>query len=99
MSIYKNLLNRPPKIVIKENAREVHINTRSCMCDNTGRLTFRKNADGDFRVNGGQSALSNWQMEDDFQISMEWAADDGNWQEVIRIINTGTSVAESARSR
>ncbi len=99
MSKYRTILNNPPKLGIKENAREVVITTISCMCDNVHLLTFRKNKDGDFRVTGGRFALSNWQMKGDYRTDLEWAADDQNWNEVHRIINSGTSVAESARSR
>jgi hypothetical protein len=102
-SLYFKLKNNPPAITVKDNAREVVIKTISVMCDNVSYLTFRKNADGDFRVsgslpNGMGACLSNWQMEAD-KVDLEWTADEQDWNKVIDIINTGTSQVEIVRSR
>ena len=50
MDRYRELLNNPPKLEVKENAREVVINLISCMCDNKNKITIKKNADGDFKI-------------------------------------------------
>ena len=98
MDKYRTLRARSPKLEVTENAREVVINTISSMCDNKGKLTLKKNAEGDFKMSGNGSAISNWQMKHD-RDEIEWEADDQNWSEVFRMINTGTSVIESVRSR
>ena len=97
---YKTLTATPPKISVVAGAREVIFTTVSCMCDNIHQLTFRKNDEGDFRVSGNGSCLSNWQMKgEDYKTDLEWAADDQKWDNVIDIINTGTAVVSSVRSR
>ena len=68
------------------------------MCDNTGKLTLKQNADGDFKLNGNGFALSNWQFKHDVD-DIEWEADDGNWNEVFAMINTGTSKISAVKSR
>jgi hypothetical protein len=47
MSQYKNLRLNPPKLTVKENAKEVIFKTISAMCDNVGYLRFKKNNDGE----------------------------------------------------
>jgi hypothetical protein len=49
MSQYKNLRLNPPKLTVKENAKEVIFKTISAMCDNVGYLRFKKNNDGEFK--------------------------------------------------
>ena len=93
MSKYAELLNNPPKLKVKKDAREVVINLVSCMCDNKYKWTFKKNEDGDFKIKTHGYAFSNFQTE------IEWEADDLKWGEVFRMINSGTSKIESLRSR
>ena len=50
MNKYRELVFDPPKIEVKENAREVIFKTVSCMCDNVHYLTFRKNEIGDWSL-------------------------------------------------
>ena len=97
-SIYRSLINNPPKLEIKQNAREVIFTTISSMCDNKGRLTLKKNAEGDFKMSGNGFALSNWQFKHSID-EIEWSADDQHWEEVIKMINTGTSKISEVRSR
>jgi len=98
--IYQGLKQSPPNIEVTKDAREVIFLTISAMCDNKSTLTFRKNKEGDFRVSGNGSCLSNWQMKgDDYKTDLEWAADDQDWNKVVGIINTGTALVKSARSR
>ena len=98
MSKYQELRMNSPKLVIKEGAREVIFKTVSCMCDNVGHLRFKKNDEGDFKLDGMGYAVSNWQMKHE-KYQVEWEADENNWGGVIAMINSGTSVIESVVSR
>ena len=98
MSKYIELKRNQPKLTVKKDAREVIFKTVSCMCDNIHYITFKKNADGDFKMDGGGSALSNWQMKHP-KHDIEWEADAGEWQGVIAMINSGTEVVAEVKSR
>lgn len=98
MSKFTELRKNPPRIKVKDNPREVIFTTISAMSDNVRHLRFSKSDNGDFKMSGMGFALSNWQFAyKPFEI--EWAADEGDWDRVIRMINTGTSVISEARSR
>ena len=97
MSKYRELRMNPPKLTIKEGAREVIFKTVSCMCDNVHYLTFKKNVDGDFKMSGNGFALSNWQMKH-AKHEIEWEADENEWGGVIAMINSGTEAIESVIS-
>ena len=98
MSKFIELRQNTPKLAIKEGAREVIFKTISCMCDNVGHLRFSKNSDGDFKLDGNGFAISNWQINHP-KHEIEWTADHEGWDEVIRMINSGTSAIESVISR
>jgi hypothetical protein len=98
MSKYVELRNNNPKLTIKEGAREVIFKTISCMCDNVDYLKFKKNSDGDFKMNGNGSSLSNFQFKHQVH-EIEWEADENMWGGVIAMVNSGTSVIESVTSR
>jgi len=98
MSKYVELLNNPPKLEVKKDAREVVINLVSCMCDNKYKWTFKKNDEGDFKIITHGFAFSNFQTKFD-KDEIEWEADELKWSEVFRMINSGTSKIESLRSR
>ena len=91
MSKYQELLQNPPRLTVKKGAREVIIKTVSCMCDNVHYLKLKK-------MSGGGFALSNWQMKPNPH-DIEWIADEGKWNQVFRMINTGTEKIESLKSR
>ena len=98
MSKYRELLKNPPKLEVKENAREIKIDLVSCTCDNRYRWTIKKNEAGDFKIFTHGWAYSNWQIhhgKDD----IEWIADEGNWNKVFEMINSGTSIIEKIKSR
>ena len=95
---YVRTLNNPPKLQIKEGAKEVIFTTVSCMCDNIKYIRFKKNKEGDFKMNGKGFALSNWQMKHPTH-DVEWVADEGNWTQVIEMLNTGTSKVCDVKSR
>lgn len=98
MSRYRDLIDFPPKLEVKENAREVVINLVSCMCDNKGKITLKKNDDGDFKLNSHRDAYTNFQIKFD-RDDIEWEADDNNWNSVFRIINSGTYKIDNTKSR
>ena len=98
MSKYVELRRNQPKLTIKGGAREVIFKTISCMCDNVHHITFKKDSNGDFKMSGNGFALSNWQMKHPIH-EIEWMADEEGWDEVIKMINSGTSVIESVTSR
>lgn len=98
MSKYRELIMNPPKLTIKEGAREVIFKTISCMCDNVHYLRFKKNEEGDFKLDGMGFAISNWQMKHP-KHEIEWEADENMWGGVIAMINSGTAKVESVTSR
>lgn len=98
MSKYQELLENPPKLKIEGKPKEIKIDLVSCMCDNRYRWTIKKNEDGDYKINTHGFAYSNWQIRarrDD----IEWIADEGNWDKVFLLINSGTSKIESIKYR
>lgn len=98
MSKYVTLRHNPPKFTVEKNARELVITTVSCMCDNIHYLKLKKNADGDFKLNTVTFAFSNWQMAYP-KHKIEWAADEGNWDEVFEMINSGVEAISEVESR
>lgn len=98
MGTYRELIFNPPTIEVKENASEVIFKTISCMCDNVHHLTFKKDKQGDFRLHGNGFSLSNWQIKFE-RFELEWFADDEQWEDVVKMINTGTSKVASVVSR
>lgn len=98
MSKYRELVQNPPKLSIKKDAREIIFNIVSCMCDNKHTLRLKKNEEGDFKLSGMGNALSNYQFEHKV-VDIEWEADNNNWVDVINMINSGTSKIESLKSR
>ena len=98
MSKYLNLKQNNPNLRITKNPREVIFTTISCMCDNVHTLRLKKNNEGDFKLSGMGHAFSNWQIKHS-KSDIEWMADANKWNEVIRMINTGTSIIENVKSR
>ena len=98
MSKYQELLENPPKLKIEGKPKEIKIDLVSCMCDNRYRWTIKKNEDGDYKINTHGFAYSNWQIQH-LKDDIEWVADEGNWERVIQMINTGTSKIENIKYR
>lgn len=98
MDKYRELLDNPPKLEVKENTREVVINLISCMCDNRSKITLKKNDNGDFKLNSHRDSYRNFQIKFD-KDDIEWEADDNNWNNVFRMINSGTSLIDNIKSR
>jgi len=99
MSIYTKLRINKPEIIIKPNAKEVIFTVISCMCDNIHRIRFKKNSEGEFKVGAFQSSLTNFQMKGDYYTDLRWYSDEEDWKKVVNVINSGTSVVQSVRSR
>ena len=98
MDKYRELINNPPKFKITGTPREVKFDLISCMCDNLYCWTLKKNEDGDFKLNTHGYAFSNFQLKcraDD----LEWMADDGDWDQVIRMINEGVQKVSAVKFR
>ena len=83
---------------VVENAREIQIHTVAGMCDNKHRLTLKKNEDGDFKLHRNGFAYSNFGIPYD-AYELEWAADEGNFVAVFKMINAGFQVVEKVKSR
>lgn len=98
MSKYSELKRNPPRLTVKQGAREVIITTISCMCDNVHYITLKKDENGDFKMSGNGFALSNWQMKYP-KHDVEWTADEENWDKVIEMINSGVEVCAEVKSR
>lgn len=97
-SKYVTLRHNPPKLEVKDNARELIITTVSCMCDNIHYLTLKKNDDGDFKLYGNGFSLSNWLFKYPIH-DIEWAADEEKWNDVFKMINSSTEAISEVKSR
>lgn len=95
---YLELKNNPPKLQVQKEAKEVIFTTISCMCNNKHFLKLKKNSEGEFKLSGFNYAISNWQMKFE-QHDIEWEADTGRWDNVISMINSGTSQISDVKSR
>ena len=98
MSKYDELRINPPKLEVVGTPRQVKIDLISCMCDNKYRWICDKNDDGDWKINTMGFAFSNFQCEcrkDD----IEWEMDEGNWDEVWKMINSGTKLVSNIKYR
>ena len=101
---WKQLKLNPPIIEVKKlkGKKEVIFTMVSCMCNNISYIRLKKNEEGEFKLNAyitsyGYS-FSNYQMRHT-QHEIEWSADEGKWGDVVRMINTGTSVIGEIISR
>ena len=83
---------------IVQNPREVIFHTVASMCDNKHKFRFKKNAEGDFKLFCYGFAFSNFGIIGD-KYELEWAADEGNFFNVIQMINSGYQVVEKVASR
>ena len=98
MSKYGELLRKPPVLEVYGKPREMKIDLVSTMCDNRYRWTIKENEDGDYKINCHGQAYSNFQT-DHGRDDIEWIADEGNWDKVFEMINTGTILIESIKYR
>jgi hypothetical protein len=98
------LKQNPPIIDVKKlkGKKEIIFTMVSCMCNNISYIRFKKNQEGEFRLNAYITSYgycySNYQIKHT-KHEVEWSADEDNWAEVIRMVNTGTSVIGEVISR
>ena len=98
MSKYGELLRKPPVLEVYGKPREMKIDLVSATCDNRSRWTIKENEDGDYKINCHSQAYSNFQIEHG-KDDIEWIADEGKWEKVFDMINTGTSLIEEIKYR
>lgn len=91
-----DLLQNPPKFKIEGN--EVIMTLVSAMCDNQHTWKFKRNSEGNFKISTCGFAYRNFQTKFE-KWEIEWEADEGNWNEVISMINSGTSRVGKVRCR
>jgi len=77
--------------------REVKINLSDYMGNNY-RWTLKKDINGYYKINCHGQAFSNFQCKH-FRDDIEWVADEGDWERVIRMINSGVKKVISIKSR
>lgn len=101
MSKYQELLHNKPKLTIKDNSSEVIFTLVSCMCDNITYIRFKKD-NNEFKIshynNNVALAFSNLQTKYT-KHEIEWEVDSENWDKVIEMINSGTSLILEVKSR
>jgi hypothetical protein len=83
---------------IIQNPREVIFHTVASMCDNKHKFRFKKNDEGDFKLTCYGFAFSNFGIKDD-KYELEWAADEGDFFDVVQMINSGYQLVEKVVSR
>tara|TARA_R100000654_G_scaffold16524_6_gene34667 strand:+ start:2036 stop:2329 length:294 start_codon:yes stop_codon:yes gene_type:complete len=97
MSLYHKLRLDPPALKVEGNPREIKIDVVSVMCDNKYRWSVKK-IKGDYKIFTSPFAYSNFQTKfkrDD----IEWEMDNGNWNKVFNMINSGTIQIEQIKYR
>lgn len=97
-TLYNHLRNNAPILNIKQNAKEVLFTTHSVMCEYKTYIHLKQNEDGEFQMSGRGRSLSNG-IQGLLANEIESAADEKNWPEVIKMINSGTAVIGSVQSR
>ncbi len=100
---YRTLRQAPPKLEVAKNPTRVSFKMVSCMCDNRSEIKFVKTNDfwkvWSVNASGMGNALSNYGFgggatSDD----LCWLAMEGEWDDIVKIINSGTSAIEVVRS-
>jgi hypothetical protein len=97
-SKYVRLLLNPPKLKVEGKPRQIKIDLISSMCDNRYRWSISQNDDGDYKIFTNGFAYSNFGIKykkDD----IEWEMDEGNWDLVWRMINSGYQIIENLKYR
>ena len=83
---------------IVQNPKEVIFHTVASMCDNKHLFKFKKDASGEFKLSCNGFAYSNFGIKGD-KYEIEWAADEGDFFDVIKMINSGYQLVEKVVSR
>ena len=98
MSKYRELISNPVKNIITGKPKQVLIDLISCMCDNKNQITFALNENGSYSCLTHGYAFSNYQMNCS-KPDLLWEAEEGEWDNVLKMINTGTSQVSQIRVR
>jgi hypothetical protein len=98
MSKFVELRRNPVKNNIIGTPKKVLISLVSCMCDNKNEMVLEGDSEGCYSLNTCGSAYSNFQLEHS-RNDVIWEAESGNWDKVIKMLNSGTSAIESIRVR
>jgi len=96
---YQELRNNPIKVNIKKGVKEVVLEIVSAMCDNKHTFRFKKDENGEFKLNTCGFSYSNFQIKSHNKIDLEWLADDGKWQEIVNAINSGVQKVYEIKQR
>ena len=109
MSKYQELKGNPfkPSAVeskqLNKKTDMLQVTLVSCMCDNISYLKVRRTSGFHASVTLSNDShgltLSNLQMQPNAKEEIRWAFLDGNLDEVLRIISTGTRVVSSIKIR
>lgn len=95
--MYDRLRMNPPVLEVKKDATKVIFTMVSCMCDNISYVKIENNVVSHYNDHCALS-FSNLQCHGNKE-DVIWAAEDEDWTEVIRILNSGTSKIASVRSK
>lgn len=98
MSKFVELRRNPVKNNITGTPKKVLINFVSVMCDNKSQMVFDFEGFGGYKLSTCGNAFSNWNT-DCSKEDVIWEAESGNWEDVIKMLNSGTSAIESIRVR
>jgi hypothetical protein len=98
MSKYRELVSNPVKNIITGKPKQVLLDLVSCMCDNKSQITFALNENGSYSCLTHGQAFSNFQTGCS-KADLLWEADDEKWDNVLKMINTGTSQISQIRVR
>ena len=83
---------------IVQNPKEVIFHTVASMCDNKYLFKFKKDASGEFKLSCNCFAYCNFVIKGG-KYELEWAADEGDFFDVIQMINSGFQLVERVVSR
>ena len=86
--LWQKMKAHPLKVKIKDKPKEVIFELVSVMLDNKYRLGFKLSND-EYSINTFGQAYSNHGIKSHDQKDLEWLADEGKWQEIVDIINSG----------
>ena len=98
MSKFVELRRNPVKNNIIGTPKKVLISFVSVMCDNKSQMVFDIEDYGGYKLSTCGNAFSYWNT-DCSKEDVIWEAESGNWDDVIKMLNSGTSAIESIRVR
>lgn len=97
MSIYNELKNNPPKFDINKSCEHFVFDLVSVMCDNKKKFELKKTDKG-FKFVSIQH-FNNFRIKNYDKTDIEWLADEGKFQEIVDIMNSGTVKVQRIRQK